>query len=275
MSGFAQVGQVLKLLDMIPDKKAKKTFIEKLPSAQKLDGGNMGDVMKKLMSGGLSSLMQNPVAAILKAVTSLMGSIGGAQSAAGNPQTAAAAGQLGATLAVAETVVASMMSDVAVVEGQATALDIILHESVADALGDAAPPEIALELATAPAMAGPLYRRVAAVAYDLNGQLLRGLVSDKDVAERFQAMNTEVATMLNASALALRRADEIAQSVTSVHAMAGLLVSGSDGLKAFLRIILRPEIAAAMDAALVDRLTIAPNDDEVMPPELVELTTCV
>lgn len=46
--GFTSLGQVLKLLDMTPHKKGKRTFIEKLPSAQNLDGGNLSSLMGNL-----------------------------------------------------------------------------------------------------------------------------------------------------------------------------------------------------------------------------------
>lgn len=291
------IGQVLKLLDMIPDKKGKRTFIEKLPSAQKLDGGNLSALMAKLQSGGLESLFQNPLASLLGPLQQLLSAVMGAQSGGaggggsqagpgvpvtvggvqpGNPFAVAVGGPGGLSEAVQRLADTSARLSGSTIpgEGQFGFADLALHESVLDQLGDSAPPSMALAVAAAPLHSGDLLSRVAATVYRSNVSVIRNQVTPASAAVDIIDFTTQINAIIDASDLAISHGEAMAPNVAQVQIAAGMLVAGSPEMQNLIKQCLKPETARVMNAAMVDRLTIRPPDDEKPAPDPGSSTVC-
>lgn len=301
------IGQVLKLLDMIPDKKGKRTFIEKLPSAQKLDGGNLPGLMGKLMSGGLADLFRNPLSAIMGPLQQLLGAVMNAQSggSAGAPDASNGAGGVttgpigspsggwppGADNPFAQAVGGpgglieavqglAALSDrlsgaVAPAAGEYGFTDLALHESILDQLGAAAPAGMALSVAAAPLTAGPLLSNVADTVYRYNTAIMRGQMSPSAATPDIITYTAQINAIVSNSKAALSLGEAMAPNIAQVQTAAGTLVAGSPELQKLVRTCLQPSSASAMDAAMSDRLTIRPPDTtSPAPSDQNTSTTC-
>lgn len=256
------IGQVLKLLDMIPDKKGRRTFIEKLPSAQKLDGGNLSGLMGQLQGGGLASLYRNPIAPIAGPLQDLIGAVMGAQGGNTNAFAAAVGGPGGLGDAVqAVTAVADRLSGVAAPgAGQFGFTDLALHESVLDQLGASAPAAMALDVAAGPLVAGDLLSRAASTINFLNNAIISGQMTPDAAAPNVISITNEINYIVLSSHDALSHGEAMAPGIAQVQTAAGMLISGSPQLQNLIRTCLQPSAAAAIDAAMTDRLTIRPPD---------------
>jgi hypothetical protein len=273
------IGQVLKLLDMIPDKKGKRTFIEKLPSAQKLDGGNLSALMAKLQSGGLASLFQNPLSALMGPLQQLISAVMGAQGGGGagsNPFAAAVGGPGGLSDAVQRLadVSARLSGTVPPGEGQFGFADLALHEGVLDQLGTSAPASMALAVAAAPLNTGDLLSRVANTVYRNNVSIANRLTTPSDAAVDVITHTAEINAILDASYLAIYQGEAFAQDIAQVQTAAGMLVAGSPALQNLIKQCLKPETARIMNAAMADRLTIRPPDVEKDESAPATMTVC-
>lgn len=256
------IGQVLKLLDMIPDKKGKRTFIEKLPSAQKLDGGNLGALMGMMQSGGLSSLFRNPIATVTGPMQQLIGAVMSAQGGTSNAFGAAVGGAGGLSDAVQSiSATADRLSGAAAAgAGQFGFTDLALHESVLDQLGASAPAAMALDIAAAPLMASDLLSRMSGVLYQHNIDVLSGQLSPDAAAADINSFTSQINGIVSSSSAAMAQGEAMAPNIAQVQTAAGMLVSGSPDLQNLIRTCLQPSAAAAIDAAMADRLTIRPPD---------------
>jgi hypothetical protein len=302
-----EIGQLLKLLDMIPDKKGKRTFIEKLPSAQKLDGGNLSGLMSKLVSGNLSDLFKNPLSAIMGPLQQLLGAVMNAQSggASGTPDSSNGAGGVttgpigrpggvgapgganpfadaiggpGGLIQAVQGLAAlsgRLSGEVAPAAGEYGFTDLVLHESILDQLGDAAPASMTLAVAAAPLEAGGLLSNVADTVYRYNTAIMRGQMSSIAAAPDVISYTAQINAIVSSSVAAIAQGEAMAPKIAQVQTAAGMLVSGSPDLQKLVRTCLQPSSASAMDAAMSDRLTIRPPDTATTPPaDPNSTTTC-
>ena len=270
------IGQVLKLLDMIPDKKGRRTFIEKLPSAQKLDGGNLTGLMAKVAGGDLASLFKDPLAAIMGPLQQLLGAVMGSQSSDGssspgtssgaNAFTAAVGGPGGLSDAVqALSAQAGRLSGtIAPAAGEFGFTDLVLHEGVLDQLGESAPDSMSLAVVAAPLMSGDLLSRVADTVYRYNVLVIRNQMTPEVAASDIVSFTAQINAIVSASNSALSQGEAMAPGIAQVQTAAGALVAGTSDLQKLVRTCLQPSSASAMDAAMKDRLTIRPPDPD--PP---------
>lgn len=252
-----EIGQLLKLLDMIPDKKGRRTFIEKLPSAQKLDGGNLSGLMGMMQSGGLQSLFRNPLSVVSGPLQDLLGAV---QAGGGsNPFTAAIGGLSGAVQNIS-SLAARLSGTVGGSAGLFGFTDLALHESVLDQIGNSAPASMALSVASAPLTAGDLLSRVATTVYQYNTAIAQGQMSPSDAAPDIISFTAQISAIVSSSNSALSQGEAMAPGIAQVQTAAGMLASGSPELQKLIRMCLQPSVAAVMDDALKDRLTIRPPD---------------
>lgn len=279
--GFTTVGHVLKLLDMTPHRKGKRTFIEKLPSTQNLDGGNLSGLMGKLQGGGLTELFKNPMAAIagplqqlISAVTRSAGGGGGTPDV--NVLTEALSGPGGLAAALADvTHAADRLSGVLAPDaGQFGITALALHEGVLDTLGPSAPPELSLATAAGPKTCVPLLVTIADDLREVNKQVILRQMSYERATTIVSAHTTKLNAIITASNYALATGEAMAQNVAQVHTVAALLAVGSDELKALLRDCLQPDALTAMNDAMTDRLTIRPPDGTTTSPAPESKTVC-
>lgn len=280
------IGQVLKLLDMIPDKKGKRTFIEKLPSAQKLDGGNLSALMAKMVNGDLSDLFKNPMAAIIGPLQQLLGAVMGAQAPDGSSSPGGSSGSNAFTAAVGgpgglSEAVQSLAAQTARLSGAAAPAagefgftDLALHESILDQLGDAAPASMALAVAAAPLMSGDLLSRVADTVYRYNVLVIRNQMTPEFAASDIIDFTSQLNAIVSSSNAALSQGEAMAPNIAQVQTAAGMLVSGSPDLQKLVRTCLQPSSASVMDAAMKDRLTIRPPDTAAAPSDPAASTRC-
>ncbi|MCJ2031295.1 hypothetical protein MKK50_18170 [Methylobacterium sp. J-043] len=184
MAGFG-LSQALGLIAGSPLAKAGSVIAEKLPVTKSMGLGGIGGLLSQVMQdGNLSSIMQNPVAAIAGqvqaqvqgAVAQVQAALGGA--GAGLVNALSGAGGIGEAVGALKAAGDHLSGLGADPQGF---FDLVAHGNMAGMLGDGAPPAMSYARAAGPVTSAPTLAETQALIDDTVQQSISGAL-DPDAA---------------------------------------------------------------------------------------------
>lgn len=251
------LSQALGLIAGSPLSKAGTVIAEKLPVTKSMGLGGIGGLLSKvLQDGNLSSIMQNPAAAIAGqvqaqvqgAVSQLSASIGGG--AAGLVNALSGAGGLSSAIGALKAAGDALSGLGASPQGF---FDLVAHGNMIGALGADAPAAMSYGRAAGPVTSGPALAEAGALVDDTVRQVLAGSMPADAAAAIIQQRADMLRAIAADSADALARGQAAAPLLGIASAIGGALAVPSSmkptPIQDVLATLVQPQARAAMDAA--------------------------
>lgn len=257
MAGFG-LSQALGLIAGSPLSKAGSVIAEKLPVTKSMGLGGIGGMLSQVLNdGNLSSIMQNPAAAIAGqvqaqvqgAVAQVQATLGGA--GAGLVSALSGAGGIGEAVGALKAAGDHLSGLGADPQGF---FDLVAHGNMAGMLGADAPSAMSYDRAAAPITSGPVLADARSLIDDTVQQAVAGTLSP-DAAAAIIRDRAEVLRAITAdSADAIARGQAAAPLLGIASAIGGALAVPSSSLQTPIQIVLatlvQPQAREAMDEAV-------------------------
>lgn len=268
MAGGVSLPAVLQLLDGTPHKKVASAIFENLPLAKLLQGGDISGLMKKVLAdGNLSSVLQNPMAALTgqlqglagQAATQLQFALGTGASGliSALTGTSGLTGALSALQAAGDHLAG-------LTNGQAGLMALAGHDSLLSMLGDAAPAALAAARVLGPIASGDVLNGMAAALPGVVQSVISGGMTVADATAWVQGQIASVTAVVSASAEALAQGQSIQMLASTVATVSGLVapVPGvtASAIQSAIGGFVTPSAGAAMLASLTAQIAAEVHD---------------
>jgi hypothetical protein len=267
------IGKILPLLGNFPLMNPFDAAMKKNPiigPAKRLLARNiplpkgMQDMMGSLMSGGIGSMLQNPMGAVMGQLQGqlggMMGQLTGALGGAAGPLTGALNGVLGGSLGQLQSMT-GMMSGLSIpnmMSGQFGLQDIAGHLNVASMLGSALPANLGIDKVLGPLnMAADITGMVSDLGSMAQG-VIAGQISIPDAVLEVTQMAAHIDNVMFDATAAINGLQEFNTQVAAVSQVANLLTGGDGPERVFAQAILQPAAAAQLQATF-DSIAPAPQ----------------
>lgn len=257
MTGFG-LSQALGLIAGSPLSKAGSVIAEKLPVTKSMGLGGIGGMLSQVLNdGNLSSIMQNPAAAIAGQVQ--------AQVQGAVAQVQAALGGAGAGLVSALSGAGGISEAVGALKAAGDHLsglgadpqgffDLVAHGNMAGMLGDGAPPVMSYARAAGPVTSAPALAETQALIDDTVQRAVAGTLGPDEAAAIIRQRAAMIQGIVTDSATALAAGQAAAPLLGIASAAGGALAVPSWALatpiQGVLATLVQPQARAAMDAAV-------------------------
>lgn len=253
--GFPQLPQVPKassLLSMIGGSAIKqmKTIIHE----NRKDVGaikfppKVGDILPKLLTDGLGSMFQNPMAGALGQATSAIGSASSAFSAVagsitnGSALTSALSGLTGSMSSL--TGMTNAMAGVSLPgEGQFGMQDLLAHADVATSLGSLLPSGLGLDGALQPLQLAPQVTQIAADVPQVINGVIAGTIPALDAASYITSLTNGIDSVMASSTNVVSTMQNVTASLSVASDAIDIVTnnSGSPDSKALVESFMNPD----------------------------------
>lgn len=275
MAGGVALPTVLQLLDGTPHKRVASAIFENLPLAKLLQGGDISGLMKKVLAdGNLSSVLQNPMAALTGQLQGLAGQAAAQlQATLGTGASgliSALTGASGLTSALS-ALQAAGDSLAGLTNGQAGLMALAGHDSLLSMLGDAAPAALAATRVLGPIASGDLLNGITAALPRVVQSVISGGMAVADATAWVQGQIASVTAVVSASADALTQGQSVQMLASTVATVSGLVAPipgvAASPIQAALGTFVQPAARTAMKVALAAQVaadTHAPVDTAAM-----------
>ncbi len=257
MASFG-LSQALGLIAGSPLAKAGSVIAEKLPVTKSMGLGGIGGLLSQVMQdGNLSSIMQNPVAAIAGqvqaqvqgAVAQVQATLGGA--GAGLVSALSGAGGIGEAVGALKAAGDHLSGLGADPQGF---FDLLAHGNMVGMLGDGAPAAMGYARAAGPVTSAPVLAQTQAIIDDTVRWAVAGTLAPDAAAALIQQQADTLRAIVADSADAIARGQAAAPLLGIASAVGGALAVPSWGqatpMQSVLATLVRPQARAVMDAAV-------------------------
>jgi hypothetical protein len=262
--------KALQLISGVPLQKVASVFAEKLSITKRLDGGGglAGLMAQVLKDGNLSSIMQNPMAALTQGIQGQLGglvsqlsSITGAAGLISSLTGASGLGNALGTLQAAGDNLAGLTN------GASGFFDMISHAATVDLAGAGLPISAGMDAVTAPLTSGGLLNSIGQNLPQVVGQVVSGSLSPDAALAWVQSQISAIGGVTAGSAAALAYGAQMHPMIATVSSVAGALAvpptfdadgyrqnGAATGFQAVLGSIVQPQPAAVMAASLAAQI---------------------
>lgn len=257
MAGFG-LSQALGLIAGSPLSKAGSVIAEKLPVTKSMGLGGIGGMLSQVLNdGNLSSIMQNPVAAIAGQVQAqVQGAVAQVQAAlggAGASLVSSLSGTGGISEAVGALKVAGDHLSGLGADPQGF-FDLVAHGNMAGMLGADAPDAMSYERAAAPITSGPVLAETQALIDQTVQQAISGALDPNAAAAIIQQQTAALQAITAESANAIAMGQAAAPLLGIASAVGGALAVPSSSLQtpiqSVLATLVQPQARRVMDEAV-------------------------
>lgn len=241
----------LSLIGGSPLNKVKQVIANGLPVTVAHDMAGLESLMGQVLSGGIGSVLQNPMAAVASNLSGLASSLAGSVS---SDIATALTGASGLTSALSSlsgmTGQLSGLSQIA--DGQFGLTDVMSAASMLDGLSGVSLP-VGLDMGT---VLGPfnIASTLSGEATDyltgLQSALSSGTITASQAVTQIGAYTSQITGAISASTSALSTLQGAAQGLASLGSVAGGLVSGPQNVQGFLGSLVNPSAAPSLQSAI-------------------------
>lgn len=256
--GLAQ-GQALKIIGGIPIlKNAGGSTLEGLKLPKHLDVGKVGGLLRQVMSGGIGSVLQNPLGAVTGqlngAINGAIGQVTGALGGAASSLTSALGG-LNASVG-SLSALAGNLSGVTSLVGLPNNFDLYGHIGLAQSFGDAIPPGLGIDTVIGPltmaADIGAMVDRVAAIATAVTS----GTMPVPDAVSAIAGMAATADAAVAGATDAIATLTAAGPGMMAAQAAVASLIPGTlpPAAAIAMRACIRPDMRDAVDGILADHI---------------------
>lgn len=257
MAGFG-LSQALGLIAGSPLSKAGSVIAEKLPVTKSMGLGGIGGMLSQVLNdGNLSSIMQNPVAAIAGQVQAqVQGAVAQVQAALGGGGAglvSALSGAGGVSEAVGALKAAGDHLSGLGADPQGF-FDLVAHGNMAVMLGADAPSVMSYDRAAAPITSGPVLAETQTLIDQTVQQAISGALDPSAAAVIIQQQTAALQAITAESANAIAMGQAAAPLLGIASAVGGALAvpswSAQTAAQSVLATLVQPQARAVMDAAV-------------------------
>jgi hypothetical protein len=241
---------VLKLLNGNPLMKVKQVIGEHLPLTKSLDGGaGLDGLVSKVMSGGLASVIPNPMAAITGQLQGVLGSAAGqitgslGEGGAGLVSALTGAGGLGGAVSGLASAGNGLLSASGI-------LSVVGHAGVADMAGAALPGGLGIATVLGPLNADAAVGGITQWVPSMVAQVINGTLPVDTAIAQVEAHTATLTGITSASATALATVEAMAPNLAAVSTVAAALVAAPAEIRAVFERAIAPEDLATMRASV-------------------------
>jgi hypothetical protein len=252
------IGSMMGMMGGAPVVKSGDVIINKLKAAKVMEPGDMGDIMKSAMQGGLLSILKNPA-----------GQSGGKAKQSTQQAQDRVNPDLYPGTAAALTDLSNAIDDLVDAAGDVVGVGpdpagLLGTIAVAQSVQSLAQvdPVYSLDALLAPANASGQFEQVSATVFAIAYAVEAGFLDDIRGAQQVGALTALLQGVLARSQVVRDAADQHATLLATVAAAAALATSGDPAWKSVLRSALLPDALTEIDAQVAEFLTI----DDGEPP---------
>lgn len=274
--GFVPLPQALQLMSGVPLMKVASAYFEKLSITKRLDGGPglQGLMAQVLRDGNLSSIMQNPMAALTQGIQGQLGGLvsqlSGVTGAAGLISALTGSTGLGNALGALQAAGDNLAG---LTNGASGFFSMLSHAATVDLAGAGLPISAAMEAVTAPLTQSGLLGGIGQTLPGLVSQVVAGSVTPDAAANYVLGQIATIGGITSGSAGALAYGAQMHPLIATVSSVAGALAMpptfDADGYRqegvatAFqgvLASIVQPGPSAAIAASLAAQIAHTVHD---------------
>nr|USU31114.1 hypothetical protein NG677_17450 [Methylobacterium sp. OTU13CASTA1] len=241
---------VLKLLNGNPLMKVRQVIGEHLPLTKSLDGGaGLDGLVSKVMSGGLASVIPNPMAVATGQLQGILGNAAGqitgslGDGGAGLVSALTGAGGLGGAVTGLTSSGNGLLSASCI-------LSVVGHAGVADMAGAALPGGLGITTVLGPLNAEGVVGSIAQWVPTMVAGVIAGTLPVDTAIAQVEAHTATLNGITNASATALATVEAMAPNLAAVSTVAAALVAAPVEIRAVLERAIAPEDLATMRASV-------------------------
>lgn len=272
-----EIGKLLQMISGVPLQKVSSVFAEKLSITKRLDGGALGGLMSQVLAdGNLSSVMQNPMAALTgtaqsavsNAATSINSALGGSASSLVSALTG------GGGLSSALTALKGSGDNLAgLTNGAQGFFDLLGHANIVDMTGGSPPSALAMSKVTGPLEQATLLASIAASVQAIASSVIAGTMTVSAATAQINAYTAQLNAIVADSSAAITQGQAAQSLLSTVAAVAGALAvpptfdaegnrleGTATPLQTVLSTLVNPSAKAAMDAALAAQIEHTEHD---------------
>lgn len=276
MSGGIALPQALQLISGVPLMKVASVFAEKLSITKRLDGGPglQGLMTKVLNDGNLSSVMQNPMGALIQTVQSQASGVAsqllGMSGVDGLISAMSGSGGLSDAMNALQAAGDNLAG---LTNGAAGFFSMLGHANTQDMAGSAMPGAYGIDVVTGPLTAGALLSTVSNSFPQIVAQVQSGAMTIDAATAWAQAQTAAAMAIVNGSANALAWSAQNHPLIAVVSSVAGSLAvpptfdddgyrqeGVASGFQGVLASIVQPDAATAIAASLAAQIAHTVHD---------------
>jgi hypothetical protein len=276
--GFVPLPQALQLISGVPLMKVASVFAEKLSITKRLDGGAglQGLMAQVLRDGNLSSIMQNPMAALTQGiqgqlggmVSQLQGMVGGGPAGLISALTGSTGlgNALGALQAAGDNLAG-------LTNGASGFFSMLGHASTVDMAGAALPVSAAMDAVTAPLTQGGFLGNLSGILPQVVSQVVSGSTTPDAATNFVLGQIASIGGVTSGSVGALAYGAQMHPPLALVSTIAGALAvpptfdadgyrheGVATGFQGVLNSLVQPGPAITMAASLAAQIAHTPHD---------------
>lgn len=266
MAGGVALPQALQLISGVPLMKVVSVFAEKLSITKRLDGGPglKGLMAQVLKDGNLSSIMQNPMAALTQGIQGQLGGLvsqlSSVTGASGLVSALTGSSGLGNVLGALQAAGDNLAG---LTNGASGFFSMLGHAATADLAGAALPVSAAMDAVTAPLAQSGLLGSISQTLPQVVSQVVSGAMTPDAATNWVLSQTAALGGIVAGSASALAYGAQMHPLISTVSSVAGALAvpptfdaagnrrnGASTGFQGVLGSIVQPGARRAMDASL-------------------------
>lgn len=231
-------GVTLGMIGGFLHQKTPEIVSEYLPVAKMLDGGSgMGDIVKKVVQGGLGSVVPNPMSQVMGQLNDTISQVAGALS--GVPGAQGIVSSLTGPGGLAGAASGLLSAGTNLLSGQGV-LAVMSHSTMAGLAGDALPEGMSTATVLGPLNASDLVSSVASALPTYVQPFLNGVITADQFVGNVLDHAADLTSVVTASADALTGLADLAPDLSGVHTVAAGLISGPTELQDVLKRAMSP-----------------------------------
>lgn len=275
MAAGIALPQALQLISGVPLAKVASVFAEKLSITKRLDGAAPASLIQSVITNGnLSSVMQNPMAALTGAIQGQLGGLtaqlGNISNASGLVSALTGSNGLGAALT---SLTSAGNSLAGLTNGAAGFFSMLGHDQTAQLAGSAMPAQYATSVVTAPLTASGPLGSINSVLPQVVAQVVAGTMDPATAAVWVQGQIASLNNIVSNSSAALAWSASMHPLIATVASVAGSLAipptfdddgnrqeGAASGFQGVLASIVQPDAATALAAALAAQMSHTVHD---------------
>lgn len=274
--GFVPLPQALQLISGVPLMKVASVFAEKLSITKRLDGGpGLQSLMAQVLKdGNLSSIMQNPMAALTQGIQGQLGGLvsqlSSVTGAAGLISALTGASGLGNALGALQAAGDNLAG---LTNGASGFFSMIGHAATVDLAGAGLPISAAMDAVTAPLTQGAFLNTLQGALPQVVSQVVSGAMAPDLAAGWVLGQIAMIGSVTAGSAGALAYGAQMHPLIATVSSVAGALAipptfdedgyrldGAASGFQGVLQSIVQPNAATAMAASLAAQIAHTVHD---------------
>ena len=254
------LSSALSLIGGSPIQKVSSAIFENLKLAKTLDGGSITGLLNQVLGGGISSILQNPLASISSTLASTLASSASSLTSAlgGEAATLVSAMTGSGGLSSITSSLSSMASDLSGLTsvGSFGLQDLINHDNLTSGFfGTDVPSALSTAVAGAPLTSGSLLTSINSEIGTITSAVIAGTQTVASGTAAIQAYSAQLTSIMTNSTSAFSTLQTSLPAMSAVASLGGAIGSSSPTFQAIVPMIVQTAPLATLTDALMVQIS--------------------